>query len=94
MFQAVIPALESPGVGQVLRLVVEDPPPSLKPGMIAEVRLPVARSGAVVRRHPGSAMLQRGQLDGVFVVEEQTRRAIHGCTLRWITLVPSPTAHR
>ena len=87
--QAVIPALESPGVGQVLRLIVEDPPPALKPGMIAEVRLPAARSEQSFIAVPRTAVLRRGQLDGVFVVDagdgDQPR-----AHLRWIALAPPP----
>ena len=87
--QAVIPALESPGVGQVLRLVVEDPPPSLAPGMIAEVRLPAARSAQSFVVIPRAAVLQRGQLDGVFVVDEGDGEQPRA-HLRWIALAPSP----
>lgn len=87
--EAVLPALEPPGVGQVLRLVVDDPPPALEPGMIAEVRLPAPRSVQPFVVIPDSAVLQRGQLDGVFVVDDGAgdRRRAH---LRWIALAPSP----
>jgi len=86
--EAVLPALEPPGVGQVLRLVVDDPPPALQPGMIAEVRLPAPRSVQPFVVIPDSAVLQRGQLAGVFVVDDGAgdRRRAH---LRWIALAPS-----
>jgi len=85
--QAVLPALGQPGVGQRLRLVVDEPPPGLAPGMVVELQLPApptARSFVVI---PASAVLRRGQLDGVFVVEadEQGRLRAH---LRWIAVAP------
>jgi len=85
--QAVLPALEPPGVGLRLRLVVDDPPPGLAPGMVVELQLPAPgtdRSFVVI---PASAVLRRGQLDGVFVVEpdEQDLLRAH---LRWIALLP------
>ncbi|HKK72001.1 MAG TPA: efflux RND transporter periplasmic adaptor subunit [Candidatus Krumholzibacteria bacterium] len=88
--QAIVPALESPGVGQVLRLVVEDPPPSLEPGMIAEVQLPAARSAQSFVVVPASAILQRGQLDGVFLVGEDAQGNARA-TLRWVAVAPTPT---
>ncbi len=88
--EAVLPALEPPGVGQVLRLVIDDPPPALEPGMIAEVRLPAPRSAQSFVVIPGSAVLQRGQLDGVFVVEDGAGGGKR-VQLRWIALASSPT---
>jgi RND family efflux transporter MFP subunit len=86
--QAVLPALEAPGVGQILRLVVEDPPPGLKPGMVAEVHLPALRPEQPFVVIPASAIIQRGQLDGVFVVEEGTAGILRA-HLHWITVTPS-----
>lgn len=85
--QAVLPALGQPGVGQRLRLVIDDPPSGLAPGMVVELQLPApptARSFMVI---PASAVLRRGQLDGVFVVEadEQDRLRAY---LRWIAVAP------
>ena len=85
--QAVLPALEQPGVGLRLRLVVDDPPAGLVPGMVVELQLPApptTRSFVVI---PASAVLRRGQLQGVFVVkaDEQDRLRVH---LRWIALSP------
>lgn len=85
--KAVLPALEQPGVGQRVRLVVDEPPPGLVPGMVVEVQLPAppaARSFVVI---PASAVLRRGQLDGVFVVEadEENRLRAH---LRWVAIAP------
>jgi len=86
--QAVLPALEPPGVGQVLRLVVDHPPPGLEPGMIAEVRLPAPRAAQPFVIIPASALLRRGQLEGVFVVDDgadETPRA----HLRWVGVAPT-----
>lgn len=85
--QAVLPALQQPGVGQRLRLVVDEPPPGLAPGMVVELQLPApptARSFVVI---PASAVLRRGQLHGVFVVEadQQERLRAH---LRWVAIAP------
>ncbi|HEY7775382.1 MAG TPA: efflux RND transporter periplasmic adaptor subunit, partial [Kineobactrum sp.] len=40
--QALLPALERPGVGRRLRLVIDEPPPGLAPGMVVEIELPAA----------------------------------------------------
>ena len=85
--QAVLPALEQSGVGQRLRLLVDDPPPGLAPGMVVELQLPAPRTARSVVVIPASAVLRRGQLLGVFVVEadEQDRLRTH---LRWIAVSP------
>src|SRR6056297_3456911 len=86
--QAVLPALEQPGVGQRLRLVVDDPPPTLAPGMVVELQLPApqkVRSFVVI---PASAVLRRGQLHGVFVVEADDRDRLHAY-LRWVAVAPA-----
>ncbi|PLW84173.1 hypothetical protein CWI75_02150 [Kineobactrum sediminis] len=85
--QALLPALEQPGVGQRLRLVIDEPPPGLAPGMVVEIKLPAAGSTRGFMVIPDSAVLPRGQLDGVFVVEPDNRGQLR-VYLRWISIAP------
>lgn len=85
--QAVLPALEQPGVGQRLRLVIDEPPPGLAPGMVVEVQLPVRRGARSLVVIPASAVLRRGQLDGVFVVEADDQGRLRA-RLRWLAIAP------
>ena len=85
--QAVLPALADPGTGLRLRVVIDDPPAELTPGMVAELRLPSARRAEQRIRVPATALVRRGQLTGVFVAEpgEDGSWQAH---LRWIALDP------
>jgi len=85
--QAVLPALRSTGVGQRVRLVIDDPPPQLAPGMVVELRLPAADTAYPVVSIPASAVWQRGQLDGVFVVETDQEQRLRA-RLRWVSVAP------
>ncbi|NKI35585.1 efflux RND transporter periplasmic adaptor subunit [Wenzhouxiangella sp. XN79A] len=87
---AVLPALEPPGVGQTLRLIVDAPPPALAPGMIAEVRLPVKDAAPSFVLVPASAVIRRGQLSGVFVIDESDQGQPRA-RLRWLAVAASPT---
>ena len=83
--QALLPALGDNGAGTRLRMAIEEPPPGLLPGMIAEVLLPSRHSMETAVSIPAEALLRRGQLNGVFVVtadDEGVRRA----RLRWVSL--------
>jgi len=86
--QAVLPALGGTGTGLRLRVLIEAPPAEMVPGMVAEVRVPSRRGPPGLVRIPANALLQRGQLNGVFVAEageDDTWRA----RLRWIALEPA-----
>ncbi len=85
--QAVLPALEPPGVGQRLRLVIDQPPPGLAPGMVVELALPARHPARSFVAIPESALVRRGQLDGVFVVESDGRGRPRAY-LRWIAIAP------
>lgn len=83
--QAVLPGLEDVGVGLRLRLVIDDPPERLKPGMVAEVQVPSGMPLRTLTSVPESALLRRGQLKGVFVVEPDDAGELRA-RLRWIDL--------
>lgn len=85
--QAVLPALEPPGVGQRLRLVIDQPPPGLAPGMVVELAVPARHPARSFLAIPESALVRRGQLDGVFVVESDDRGRPRAY-LRWIAIAP------
>ena len=90
--QAVLPGLEGVGVGLRLRLVIDDPPERLKPGMVAEVRVPSGMPARILTEVPESALLRRGQLEGVFVVEPDDQADELRARLRWISLGESNPA--
>jgi RND family efflux transporter MFP subunit len=87
--QAILPALAGRGTGLRLRVVIDDPEPGLVPGMVAEVRVPALRAPPPLVRVPGSALLRRGQLSGVFVVVPGDDGAWRA-ELRWVALDPAP----
>jgi RND family efflux transporter MFP subunit len=62
-----------------IKIFVENPDDALKPGMFA--RVSVSRGGGQTLRVPRSAIMERGQLEGVFVVDAES--VAH---LRWIRL--------
>lgn len=86
--QAILPALGGTGTGLRLRVLIDDPPAELAPGMVAELRVPSTRDAPRVVRVPTAALLRRGQLTGVFVVEAGDD-AQWRATLRWIALDPA-----
>jgi RND family efflux transporter MFP subunit len=82
-YVATVPVLEAGGVGQLVRLVVRYPPPTLQPGQVVDVRLigPVNTGWMAL---PQSALIRRGQLTGVLVLESTQSDA--RIQLRWIRL--------
>ena len=85
--QAILPALTSSrdeaAVGLRLRLVIDSPPSTLTPGMTAEINVP---AGGPMGQHvivPADALLRRGQLEGVFVVETDAAGQPRA-RLRWV----------
>ena len=88
--QAVLPAVAGNGAGLRLRVLIDDPPAAMVPGMVVELRVPSARDARRRVRVPTTALVRRGQLSGVFVVEagdDVPWRA----SLRWIALDPAAT---
>jgi len=86
--QAVLPALAGTGTGLRLRVLIDDPPAALVPGMVAELSVPSARAAPRRVRVPATALVRRGQLSGVFVVEPGDDIPWRA-TLRWIALDPA-----
>lgn len=87
-FVAVIPAQGDAAVGQILRLSLQNPPDALQPGQVVQVliRESSAAEGDMVGL-PQSALIRRGQLTSVLVVEEVDDEYV--LRLRWIsTMVP------
>ncbi len=90
---SVIPALSDQGTGQRLRLSVETPPARLVPGHVVSVTVPIpppkrqqehtTRVGV-----PQEALIRRGQLTGVLVVEASTDTPT--LQLRWIKTATPP----
>jgi RND family efflux transporter MFP subunit len=83
--QAVLPALEDTGVGLLLRLTITDPPPGLEPGMVAEVAIPTTQPSRPRVSIPEAALIRRGQMEGVFVVEPDSDGQLRA-RLRWLVL--------
>ena len=90
--QAVLPALNSnrdeAATGLRLRLVIEDPPSALTPGMIAEIKVPAGDSSQRIVL-PADALLRRGQLEGVFVIETDAAGQARA-RLRWVARATGP----
>ncbi len=91
--QAVLPGLAETGVGLRIRLVIDDPPESLAPGMIAEIEVPTGLPARMLAVVPESALLRRGQLEGVFVVETDAEGQPRA-RLRWLSLGETDPATR
>ena len=83
--QAVLPALEDTGVGLLLRLAITSPPPGLEPGMVAELAIPTTQPSRPRVSIPEAALIRRGQMEGVFVVEPDTDGQLRA-RLRWLVL--------
>lgn len=86
--QALLPALTGDrgevATGTRLRLSIDDPPPGLVPGMVATVRVPDDEQVQALVAVPGAALIQRGQLEGVFVIEADAEGQDRA-HLRWVT---------
>ncbi|MFW5816598.1 MAG: efflux RND transporter periplasmic adaptor subunit [Wenzhouxiangella sp.] len=86
--QAVLPALTGergePATGTRLRLSIDDPPPGLGPGMVVTVKVPAGERVRSLVAVPSDALIQRGQLEGVFVIEADAEGADRA-HLRWVT---------
>jgi len=83
--QAVLPGLKDSGLGLRIRLVIETPPETLEPGMVAEIEVPSSSPAHTLTTVPESALLRRGQLEGVFVVETDDEGDLRA-RLRWLRL--------
>ena len=84
-FVAVIPALEEAAVGQRLRLAVDSPPDALQPGHVVDVLVQDREvDDRVSAALPDHALIRRGQLNSVLLVEEQEGE--HVLALRWISV--------
>ncbi len=83
-YVAVIPAINGEAVGQVLRLSLEHPPETILPGQVITVVLNTADDKALLAL-PEEALIRRGQLTGVLVLEHKQKKAF--VSLRWIRTV-------
>ncbi len=89
-FVAVIPAQGEAAVGQMLRLSLQNPPDVLQPGQVVQVLIQeskVAEKDLVGL--PQSALIRRGQLTSVLVVEKVDDEYM--LRLRWITTTAPET---
>lgn len=82
VLESFIPALEAPGTGLSVRLYIDDPPPEARPGMVAHIRTLAGIDQETAVMIPESALLIRGQMEGVFVVREIN--GMHHARLRWV----------
>lgn len=81
--EGVIPSGDIRAAGLRLQLVLENPSHTYQAGMLATVEIPLEGSGQEVSavRIPSAALFERGQLTGVFVVNEQSE-----ARLRWVVI--------
>ncbi|RLB44472.1 MAG: hypothetical protein DRH30_01510 [Deltaproteobacteria bacterium] len=79
--QSVISSGDTRAPGLRLQLLVENPNQLYRAGTIAIVELPRNGDGISGVRIPSDALFERGQLTGVFVVNEQSE-----ARLRWIVI--------
>ncbi len=87
-FVAIIPALEDFAVGQRLRLSLEDPPRTVQPGQVVHVVLrETGPEGAELAAVPEGALIRRGQLTSVMVVDEVNGK--HFAHVRWVSTITS-----
>lgn len=82
IIESFIPALEEPGTGLSVRLYIDDPPPEARPGMVAHIQTAARNDHGTAVMIPESALLTRGQMEGVFVVREIN--GTHRARLRWV----------
>lgn len=83
-YVAVIPAIQGGAVGQVLRLSLKHPPDTILPGQVLTVLLNKTEDQTLLAL-PQEALIRRGQLTGVLVLERQQKKAF--VSLRWIRTV-------
>lgn len=89
-FVAVIPAQGDAAVGQILRLALQNPPDALQPGQVVQVLIRESRAAEEdLVGLPQSALIRRGQLTSVLVVEEVDGG--HVLRLRWISTTAPET---
>ncbi|MBS3803552.1 MAG: efflux RND transporter periplasmic adaptor subunit [Oleiphilaceae bacterium] len=95
---SVIPALDSKGTGQRLRLALEAETSSLAPGQVVSVVVPAGepeqqRQGTAWVGLPEDALIRRGQLTGALVVtspDDQASGESAVINLRWIKTAATP----
>ncbi|MFO7767172.1 MAG: efflux RND transporter periplasmic adaptor subunit [Pelovirga sp.] len=92
----VIPALDTGGTGQMLRLSLTSDSESLAPGQVVSVLLPGVDGQGQEQQDcwvglPAAALIRRGQLTGVMVIEKggNSPAVVH---LRWLETT-TPPAH-
>jgi len=81
--EGVIPSGDIRAAGLRLQLVIDNPAHALQAGMLATVEIPLDEKdqGVAAVRIPRAALFERGQLTGVFVVNEQSE-----ARLRWVVV--------
>jgi len=84
-YVAILPAIKNSSAGQVLRLSLKNPPKIIQPGQVVTVLLNETGQKGLVAL-PGAALIRRGQLTGVLVVEQKQNKDF--VSLRWIRLAP------
>ncbi|MEE4364545.1 MAG: efflux RND transporter periplasmic adaptor subunit [Desulfotignum sp.] len=82
-FLAILSPMENASAGQVLRLSLENPPETIQPGQVVTVLLNETGQKGLVAL-PRAALIRRGQLTGVLVVEQMQNKNF--VCLRWIRL--------
>lgn len=80
--EAVLPSGDATARGFRVNVLLDNPGLSLQSGMTATVQVPAGRAGDASRELsiPAEAVVRRGQMTGVFVVDEGVAR------LRWLSL--------
>jgi hypothetical protein len=82
-YVAILSPMGNASAGQVLRLSLENPPETIQPGQVVTVLLNETGQKGLVAL-PRAALIRRGQLTGVLVVEQtQNKDFVY---LRWIRL--------
>ena len=84
-YVAILPAMENSSAGQVLRLSLKNPPKTIQPGQVVTVLINETGQRGLVAL-PAAALIRRGQLTGVLVVEQKQNK--YFVSLRWIRLAP------
>ncbi len=71
--------------GLRMQVIVENADRAYRPGMVATLELPRDGNGSAAARIPRAAIFERGQLTGVFVVDERSE-----ARLRWVVIGEDP----